>query len=628
MSNKNLELALYLFHQGTNFRSQELLGSHTIKRGRGTAVVFRVWAPNAKEVSIVGEFNDWDAEKNPMELITEQGIWQGYSKKLPVGTLYKYCITTQSGEKLYKADPYAFFAENPPNTASRYFPDDEYIWKDKEYLKKRKHKFLRNIPMNIYEVHLGSWLHNEDGEPLTYIEMADKLCEYTCEMGYTHIELLPLTEFPYNGSWGYQTTGYFAPTSRYGNPTDFKYLIDKLHEKNISVILDWTGAHFPKDAHGLAEFDGTAVYEHQNPRRGEQPQWGTKVFDFGKNEVQSFLISSALYWIENFHLDGLRVDAVSSMLYLDYGREHGQWEQNENGSNENLEAISLLKAMNSHILTEHKDVLMIAEESTAWPLVTRPPHMGGLGFSYKWNMGWMNDMLSYAELDPIYREYNHDKVTFGMFYAFSEDFILPISHDEVVHGKGSLLNRMPGEYEEKFAGDRAFFGFMMAHPGKKLNFMGNEIGQFIEWNYEQQLDWLLLEYEPHKQLQDYIKTLNHLYKDTPALYEIDDGWDGFKWIVPDDSQQNIVVFARYADDGEFVIVMVNFSPVLREEYSFGVPKEGTYEEILSSDDVKFGGSGLHSKKVESESLPMHGFPNSITITAPPLSAVYFKLSDI
>ncbi|MEG2174145.1 MAG: 1,4-alpha-glucan branching protein GlgB [Oscillospiraceae bacterium] len=623
MSLNSISLGVYLFHQGTNYRAQDLLGAHPTRRGRGWATMFRVWAPNAKSMSVVGDFNGWDREKNPMVRITTQGLWECVIKRLDRFAIYKYSVEAADGRVLLKADPYALHAECPPQTASRYYPPDEYAWGDETWLGERHRSAYLGDPVNIYEMHIGSWRRYQDGTFFDYRKLADELVPYLSEMGYTHVELLPIAEYPFEGSWGYQTTGYFAPTARYGTPADFKYFVDQCHQAGVGVLLDWVGGHFPKDAHGLYEFDGQPLYEYQDMRKGEQPQWGTRVFDWGRNEVQCFLISNVLYWIEEFHVDGLRVDAVASMIYLDFCREEGQWSPNEQGGRENLEAVAFLKKLNTEVLSRHPDVMMIAEESSSWPLVTCPPYVGGLGFSFKWNMGWMNDTLTYTALDPVYRSYNHDKMTFGLFYAFSENFILPVSHDEVVHGKRSLIGRMPGDYWKKFAGVRAYLGFMMAHPGKKLNFMGYEFGQFIEWDFQKELDWLLLDYPIHRMLQGYVKTLNHLYLDTPALYEVDDSWEGFKWLVSDDNGQNILAFARFDEKGHTLLAVINFSPLPREHYQIGVPHPGVYHELINSDDASFGGSGvINATPITSNATCCHGFEQSIEMTVPPLAAVY------
>jgi 1,4-alpha-glucan branching enzyme len=622
VARSGVDFPAYLFHQGTNYRAWELLGAHPIKRGRGFATVFRVWAPRAVSVSVVGDFNNWDRSANPMDLLNRQGLWEAVTPRLERFSLYKFSIETPDGRILLKADPYAFHCEQPPGTASRYYPLFEFDWTDQSWLEKRKANCGVGVPINIYEVHAGSWRHYPDGNCFDYEKLAEELVAYVVDMGYTHIELLPLAEHPFDQSWGYQTTGYFAPTARYGTPEGLMKLVDCCHKEGIGVILDWVGGHFPRDAHGLFEFDGFPLYEYSDPHKGDQPQWGTRVFDFGRNEVQSFLVSNALYWVEQFHIDGIRVDAVAAMLYLDYGRSDDQWSPNYQGGRENLEAVAILKKLTAQVSSRYPDVLLIAEESTTWPMMTKPQRIGGMGFDYKWNMGWMNDLLAYVSLDPIYRAYNHDKLTFGLCYAFSENFVLPVSHDEVVHGKKSLINRMPGDYHQKFAGMRAFFGFMMAHPGKKLLFMGSEFGQFIEWDFRRQLDWLLLDYPAHQSLQTYVKTINRFYLDTPALYQIDNSWEGFCWLVIDDNSQHVVAFARFDDQERFVVAVVNFSPILMENYCFGVPKEGIYREVLNSDHSCFGGSGCLNPPVLSVSSPMHGCPQSIALKIPPYSCIY------
>lgn len=585
---------------------------------------FRVWAPNAKSVSVVGDFNGWQAGTNQC-LHVFAGIWECIMPELPTYTTYKYAIETSSGEIIFKADPYAFHAETPPGNASKIYDvlSNDYAWSDEKWLAARKP--LYNEPVNIYEVHLGSWQKNEDGTVLDYITIAKKLSKYVKEMGYTHIELLPVSEHPFDGSWGYQVTGYYAPTSRYGTPHDFMQFVDIMHKNGIGVIFDWVPAHFPKDDFGLWNFDGTHCYEYADERKGEHKEWGTAVFDYGRPEVQSFLISNAAYWIEHYHIDGLRVDAVAAMLYLDYNRNHGEWIANKYGGNENLEAVEFLRKVNSAVFKINPNVLMIAEESTAWPMVTKPDYDGGLGFNFKWNMGWMNDMLRYMSLDPLFRKHNHDSLTFSLFYAFSENYVLPLSHDEVVHGKCSLISKMPGEYEDKFASLRAFYAYMMAHPGKKLLFMGQEFAQFIEWNYEKQLDWLLLEYDLHKKMQDYVKTLNVFYKENNQFYEVDFSWEGFKWISNDDNEQSVISFYRTNKKGEHILVVCNFVPVGRAEYRIGVDKAGTYEVVLNTDDKEFGGKAYLTKKTfKSEKTAMHGYDNSVNLQLPPLSVMYLK----
>lgn len=620
------DLPIYLFKQGNNCEAYRYFGAHLDRRAGEQGVVFRVWAPHAVAVSVVGDFNSWKPGSHPMQKVDGDSIWELFIPGVQEYDIYKYCVTTRAGDLVYKADPYAFHAETRPSNGSKVYDLEGFGWHDEAWMEAQKKADVINGPMNIYEMHAGSWKMKPDGAPYNYSELADQLIPYITEMGYTHVELLPVMEYPFDGSWGYQVTGYFAPTSRYGTPKDLMAFVDKLHTAGIGVIMDWVPAHFPKDAFGLYRFDGEPCYEDPNPRRGEHKEWGTMVFDFGRNEVQSFLISSALYWLEQYHIDGLRVDAVASMLYLDYNRRDGEWEANKNGGKENLEAIDFLRKLNNAVLGRHPHKYMIAEESTAWPMVTKPAADGGLGFNFKWNMGWMNDMLSYMKTDPLFRAGNHNKVTFSFFYAFSENFVLPISHDEVVHGKCSLINKMPGDYEAKFANLRTFFGYMMAHPGKKLLFMGQEFGQFVEWNEAKPLDWMLLEYEKHTELQNYVKTLNRLYKERPALWQIDYSWEGFQWVVPDDSQQSVIAFLRKDAAGKQLLVVCNFNPVLREGYSLGVPVSGTYKELLNSDDAAFGGSGaVHNRAQRSKKKPMHGFEQSITLTLPPMSTLYFEV---
>ncbi|HIZ30351.1 MAG TPA: 1,4-alpha-glucan branching protein GlgB [Candidatus Fournierella merdipullorum] len=624
--NNPADLPIYLFKQGNNFEAYRFFGAHFDCQGGEDGVVFRVWAPHAKAVSVVGDFNSWVPGAHPMAKLDE-GIWEAFIPGIREYDVYKFCLTTRQDELVFKADPYAFHAETRPSNASKVYRLEGYEWNDGEWEAQQKKRDPLTAPMNIYELHAGSWRLKENGDPYNYSELADELIPYLKEMGYTHVELLPITEYPYDGSWGYQVTGYFAPTSRYGTPKDFMNFVDKCHQAGLGVIMDWVPAHFPKDGFGLYMFDGEPCYEDPNPRRGEHKEWGTMVFNYGMPEVESFLVSSALYWVEQFHVDGLRVDAVASMLYLDYNRRDGEWEQNRYGGKENLEAIDFLRKLNSTVLGRHPHKLMIAEESTAWPMVSKPAEDGGLGFNFKWNMGWMNDMLSYMSTDPLFRSGNHNKVTFSFFYAFSENFILPISHDEVVHGKCSLINKMPGDYDAKFANLRTFYGYMMAHPGKKLLFMGQEFGQFIEWNEAKALDWMLLDYDRHRQLSQYVKDLNHLYRDLPAFWQVDYSWEGFQWIVPDDNAQSVIAFLRRDAAGKTVMVVCNFNPVLREGYQMGVPVAGTYKELLSSDDEAYGGGGVHNKPLRSRKKPMHGFDQSITVTLPPLSTVYFSVPE-
>lgn len=588
----------------------------------GDTATFRVWAPNAESVSVVGDFNGWDYDANFMNRISG-GVFEATIKGVKNFDVYKYAVR-HSGEITLKSDPYARHFETAPSNGSKIYSADEYVWSDKDWCDKRKEVNIYESPVNIYEVHAGSWKRFEDGNTLDYVTLAKQLAKYVKSMGYTHIELLPITEHPFEGSWGYQVTGYFAPTSRYGTPDDFKKFVDIMHNAGIGVLLDWVPAHFPKDSFGLWRFDGTPCYEYADARKGEHKEWGTAVFDYGKPQVMSFLISSAVFWLKEFHIDGLRVDAVASMLYLDYGRQGGDWIPNAYGGRENLDAVELLKQVNIAAFETNPSVLMIAEESTAWPLVTKPPHDGGLGFNFKWNMGWMNDMLRYMSLDPLFRKDNHDCLTFSFFYAFSENFVLPISHDEVVHGKCSMINKMPGDYDAKFKNLRAFYGYMMGHPGKKLLFMGQEFAQFIEWNYKQQLDWLLLDYESHKQMLDFVKELNKFYLKNSALWEIDYSWEGFSWISNDDNLQSIISFRRMDKSGNELICVCNFVPVARENYRIGVPKKGSYRPVFCTDYEKFGGATKLLETVKSENIPMHGYDNSIAIKIPAMSVTFYK----
>jgi 1,4-alpha-glucan branching enzyme len=626
--------SMYLFHNGTNYNSYRLFGAHKAVRRKESCVRFAVWAPHAQAVSVVGDFNGWDDSRNPMERADENGIWKTFIPGIREGAVYKYAIRTAAGDTILKADPYAFQAEVRPNTAS-VVASLNYRWHDARWLKARAAGSSYTGPMNIYEVHAGSWRQHEDGSFLTYRELADALIPYLEEMHYTHVEFMPLCEYPYDGSWGYQATGYFAATSRYGAPEDLMYLIDQCHQHGIGVLLDWVPGHFCRDAHGLRYFDGEPLYESGNPMLAENKDWDTMNFDYGRSEVRSFLISSALFWLKEFHLDGLRIDAVANMLYLDYGRRDGEWQPNRNGGHENLEAVAFLQQLNTAVFAEVPQALMVAEESTSWPLVSRPVHEGGLGFNYKWNMGWMNDMLKYMALDPVYRKGCQDLITFSLYYAFSENFILPLSHDEVVHGKKSLLDKMPGDYWKKFAGLRAFYGYWMSHPGKKLLFMGGEFGQFIEWKYDAGLDWLLLKYPMHAKLQQYVRQLNQYYLDHPEFWQVDYDWKGFEWISCDDCENSVIAFIRHArESDERTIVVCNFTPVVRYNYRIGIDRPGTYREVWNSDDEAFGGSGVASGTrqdgkvlIASEPVPMHGREQSLVLTLPPLAVIYLKQEE-
>jgi len=628
------------FHQGTSRRAYEMLGAHPVEMNGKDYWHFAVWAPNARAVSLVGEFNEWKKDLNPM---TKQydGTWEiripaevfdissnpakyNYENAAQKLTTYKYAVCTCDGEWVEKADPYAFFSEVRPNMASCIYDLEGYDWGDGAYMAARAGRDIYRSPMNIYEMHLGSWRRDEKGKMLTYGQIGDQLIPYLLEMGYTHVEFLPVMEHPLDMSWGYQVTGFYSATSRYGKPKELMALIDRLHQNGIGVILDWVPAHFPRDAVGLRRFDGTPCYEHPDPRRGDMPQWGTHMFDLARGEVRSFLLSSACFWLDWFHADGLRVDAVSSMLYYDFCREDGQWLPNMYGGKENLDAISFLRMFNETVYHDFPGVATFAEESHAYPMVTKPTYLGGLGFGFKWNMGWMNDMLAYVEKDPIYRKYHHDKLTFSLMYAFSENYVLPFSHDEVVHGKHSMLDKNPGDIWQKFAGLRALYGYTMAHPGKKLLFMGGEFAHYIEWKFDDQLDWFLLVYDRHPQLQRCVKELNHFYRNTPAFYEVDDGWDGFQWLNANDSDNSIVAFLRTDKKGRAIGCVTNFTPVFHPEYRVALPMPGTLTEVFNTDREAFGGSNQYNAEViTAQEGICNGLPYWANICVPPLATVYF-----
>ena len=621
MENKNEQV--YLFHQGTYYHAYEFLGCHPITQNGENGYVFRTWAPNAKKIHVVGDFNEWNNSATPMKRISKEGVWEATVIGATQGQMYKYEITDQNNYARLKADPYAFMQETNGRTASIVYDIEGYKWNDQGYIEYRNKKNNYQTPMNVYEVNFTSWKKQADCSYYTYRMLADELIPYVVDMGYTHIELMPITEYPFDGSWGYQVTGYFAPSSRFGTPHDLMYFIDKCHENGIAVIMDWVPAHFPKDAHGLIEYDGECLYENQGWDRKEHKSWGTRRFDYGRCEVQSFLISSAMLFLEKYHFDGIRVDAVASMLYLDYDRRPGEWIPNEFGDNKNLEAVAFLRKLNEAVFAKFPNVLMIAEESTAWPMVTKPTHLGGLGFNFKWNIGWMNDSLEYIKTDPYFRKSIHNKLTFSMFYAFSENFILPISHDEVVHGKCSLLNKMFGEYHDKFKSMRAYLTYMFAHPGKKLTFMGTEFAQYKEWDYQAGIDFCLLDFETHRNMHKFTKFLNHFYLEHPELFEEDFSWKGFDWIVPDDNNQNILVFRRIDKSGNELICAINFSPITRENYSFGV-NSPVWEEVFNSDWVDFGGNGICNGVLRAEKEPYKGKKYKLTMTIPALSGVFLS----
>ena len=619
---------LHLFNEGTHYRLYDKLGAHPMAAGGVKGTYFAVWAPNAKNVSVVGDFNSWSSGQHPLGSRGQSGIWEGFIPGVVKGAIYKYHVVSHHEDhRADKADPVAFWNETPPKTAS-VVCDLEYPWRDQAWRSQAQRRNAFASPISIYEVHLGSWMRvpEERYRSLGYREIALKLADYVERMGFTHVELMPVMEHPFYGSWGYQVTGYFAPTSRYGTPQDFMYLVDYLHQRGIGVFLDWVPSHFPTDEHGLAYFDGTHLYEHADPRQGFHPDWKSYIFNYGRNEVRSFLMSSALYWLDVYHADGLRVDGVASMLYLDYGRKEGEWIPNLYGGKENLDAVNFLRLFNQDVYTNHPAVQTIAEESTSWPMVSRPPYLGGLGFGMKWDMGWMHDTLAYMSKDPIYRQYQHGQLTFRMIYAWTENFVLPLSHDEVVHGKGSLIGKMPGDDWQKFANLRLLFGYMYTQPGKKLLFMGGEFGQWNEWNHDASLDWNLVEYAPHGGLQKWVEDVNKLYRREPALHELDFDPAGFEWIDCSDAASGTLSYVRKAKSTDDVILVVcNFTPVVRTGYRVGVSREGAWHEILNSDAPGYGGSGQGNfGGVAAEPVPMHGRPYSIALTLPPLASVVFK----
>ena len=620
------DVDLHLFSEGQHWKIYEKFGAHLRTIGDATGVYFAVWAPNAERVSVVGDFNDWDGRVNPMRRLLSAGVWELYLPGIKQGAHYKFEIRTQTGAVLLKSDPFAFFNQHGKSTASLVYDLERYTWNDAEWMDARQKKNWPQSPISIYEVHLGSWRRKEGNHQLTYLELADTLLPYVLDMGYTHIELLPVAEHPFEGSWGYQVTNYYAPTSRFGPPDDFRHFIDKCHQAGIGVIMDWVPAHFPKDAHALAEFDGTDLFEHMDPRQGEQQDWGTLIFNFGRNEVRNFLIGNALFWLDKYHVDGLRVDAVASMLYLDYSRKAGQWVPNVYGGRENLDAIYFLKRFNEVCYERFPGIITIAEESTDWPGVSRPTYLGGLGFGFKWNMGWMHDFLHYMSIDPIYRKYHHGNITFFVMYAFHENFILVLSHDEVVYGKRSLLSKMPGDEWQKFANLRMFLAWMYGQPGKKLLFMGGEFGQRNEWNHDVQLDWNLVEQPRHDGLRRLVQHLNYTYKNEPALWQLDDTYNGFDWIDFHDAENSVVSFLRKSRDSDVVVFVVNATPVVRYNYRLGVPESGFYREIINTDGETYGGSNVGNLGgVQSDARKWMGREHSVLIHLPPLATVALKL---
>ena len=616
--------ALEVFHTGDSVRAYDFLGAHLVNRNDKNGVVFRVWAPTARSVSVAGDFNNWNNEANCMYNIG-YGVWEVFVEGVKQFCTYKYCIESEYGDRLMKADPYAFHAQTRPGQASVVYDIESYSWNDSEWFNKRKENNISSSPMNIYEIHAGSWRKYPDGNFFNYQKLADELIPYLKEMHYTHVQLMPIMEYPYDGSWGFQTTGYYAPTSRYGTPSDFMAFVDKLHGEGIGVILDWVPSNFPTDDFGLARFDGSPLYESNDPKTSKRDSWGTCLFNYARFEVTSFLVSCAMFWLDKYHIDGLRIGALSSMLYLDYGKTEGEWEPNKFGGKENLDAVDFVKRLNTAVHMYHPDVMMFAEENTSWPKLTHKIEDGGLGFDFKWNMGWMNDMLHYMSLNPMWRPFNHDSLTFSFYYAFSEKFLLPISHDEVSHGKGSLIKQMPGKYDEQFAGVRAFITYMYAHPGKKLVFMGTEIGQFDEWNHEEAIQWDLLEFEKHKKLRTFFKELNKFYLDCKPLYELDTVWKGFDWIHHDDYTNSVIAFKRTDKNGDEIVSVCNFQPIRRDEYCIGVPKYGLYDEVFNSDEERFGGSGVvNGNNIKTEVMKIHGFDQGLSLTLPPLSVIYLR----
>ncbi len=621
---------LHLLSEGHHLSTYEKLGAHLREFDGTKGVLFAVWAPNAARVSVVGNFNGWDASANPMRLREGHGVWELFISGIGEGEVYKYDIVSRFNDyHVQKVDPYSFASELRPQTASIVANLDSYQWGDADWIQARTGRNPLMKPMSLYEVHLGSWQRKADGSWLSYRELAHALVAYVQRMGYTHLEIMPVSEHPLDASWGYQTVGYYAPTSRYGKPADFMYFVDYCHQHGIGVILDWVPAHFPKDGHGLSYFDGTHLYEHADPRQGEQPDWGTYVFNFGRAEVGNFLLSNALFWLRRYHVDGFRVDAVSSMIYLDFSRKPGEWLPNQYGGRENLEAIAFLRSVNEIVHRECPGVVIIAEESTSWPMVSRPLYLGGLGFTMKWNMGWMHDTLDYLHTDPLYRRYAHNRITFSLAYAFSENFVLALSHDEVVHGKGSLINKMAGDWWQQFASLRLLFGFQYTHPGKKLMFMGQEFGQWSEWSETRSLDWELLDWPTHQKLQNWVSDLNRFYTAQPALYEHDFDPQGFKWIEPNDAEQSVFSYIRFADDPtDFMVIICNFTPVPRYGYRVGVPKGGHYAEVLNSDSEHYGGSNMGNLGgIESQAAVWHGWSHNLSLTLPPLSMIVLKLQN-